>query len=548
MRPTVSLPPLPPSRSRRLRLTARASTALAFIAVLGLLAACEMVGPPTSAPVQVPTMGDQPAVSTTEPPATVVGVLPRTPAPTFTKKPPVTSAAVRPSPTLEPAMTALGGPGDPTDAPAPPATQPPIVVLTESSPMQQPSALEEVMERGVWTYSWPGLMQVGVAKPFRAAVFLEKTAEELNHTQDALESSGASPQPILTTARMRAELVPADEADFQVEPGGPVEKAVEAGTPTVWLWNVTGRRAGTATLTLRVSAVEADGAPITAQERLITVVVQATQALGAVGPAQPTPSKPRSGADGGKGFPVAAVAAVLLAAAALASILLFARKRTLAHAVDPVRSASPVTARAADGPDMAEACRDGDTLRILFLAAEPSDTARLRLGDEANDIEEELQRSKQRDRYCFISKWSVGPVDLTQALLDAQPHIVHFSGHGTREGELCLEGDNNAILAVPPQALQEVFALVRDQVRCVTLNACYSEQQARVIADEIAYVVGMPQEIGDKASRSYAVGFYQTLGAGRSIEDAHKFGCAQLALRGIAPAFSPVLLRGRRER
>jgi hypothetical protein len=34
----------------------------------------------------------------------------------------------------------------------------------------------------------------------------------------------------------------------------------------------------------------------------------------------------------------------------------------------------------------------------------------------------------------------------------------------------------------------------------------------------------MRREIGDKASIEFSVGFYDALGAGRSVEDAFKFG------------------------
>jgi hypothetical protein len=34
---------------------------------------------------------------------------------------------------------------------------------------------------------------------------------------------------------------------------------------------------------------------------------------------------------------------------------------------------------------------------------------------------------------------SVRPADLTQAMLDTQPQIVHFSGHGSASGALCFD-------------------------------------------------------------------------------------------------------------
>jgi hypothetical protein len=96
---------------------------------------------------------------------------------------------------------------------------------------------------------------------------------------------------------------------------------------------------------------------------------------------------------------------------------------------------------------------------------------------------------------------------------------------------------------VEPEALAALFELVADQVQCVVLNACYSEIQANAIAIHIPYVIGMSQAIGDEAAIAFAVGFYQALGGGRSIEDAYKFGCVQIRLRGIPEYLTPVLVK-----
>jgi hypothetical protein len=53
----------------------------------------------------------------------------------------------------------------------------------------------------------------------------------------------------------------------------------------------------------------------------------------------------------------------------------------------------------------------------------------------------------------------------------------------------------------------------------------------------------MNQAIGDKAAIAFTVGFYQALGAGRSVEDAYRFGCVQIKLQGISEDLIPVFLR-----
>lgn len=69
-------------------------------------------------------------------------------------------------------------------------------------------------------------------------------------------------------------------------------------------------------------------------------------------------------------------------------------------------------------------------ISILFLAADPTDASRLRLGEELREIQEKLQLAKLREQFKLYQRMSVRPTDLSQALLDIQPEIVHFSGHG----------------------------------------------------------------------------------------------------------------------
>ena len=120
-------------------------------------------------------------------------------------------------------------------------------------------------------------------------------------------------------------------------------------------------------------------------------------------------------------------------------------------------------------------CMNSDRLiKILFLASDPSDASRLRLGQELRDIQQTLKLAKQREKFLLEQRMSVRPGDISQALLDFEPHIVHFSGHGTSNGELCFENELGKIQPVKPDALAALFELVNEQVDCVVLNACYS--------------------------------------------------------------------------
>lgn len=194
--------------------------------------------------------------------------------------------------------------------------------------------------------------------------------------------------------------------------------------------------------------------------------------------------------------------------------------------------------RPESGPPAPEA-----KVSILFLSADPTDASRLRLDQELREIQEKIQLAKLRDRFAFYQRTSVRPADISQAMLDVEPQIVHFSGHGTPDGELWFEDVTGQAHPVEPQALAALFEQFANSVRCVLLNACYSEAQAKAIAQHIPCVIGMNKDIGDKAAIAFAIGFYQALGAGRTIEEAYKLGVVQIRLQGIPEHLTPALTK-----
>jgi hypothetical protein len=184
---------------------------------------------------------------------------------------------------------------------------------------------------------------------------------------------------------------------------------------------------------------------------------------------------------------------------------------------------------------------------IMFLAANPRDTGHLALDEEARSIHLELKRSGFRDRFEFVTRWAIEPIDLLRDLRELRPTIVHFSGHGARSTAteptsnrdvvaigapsdqpdgLVVHSANGHSRIVTPDALAQTFAAVRAEVRLVMLNACYSASMAEALLAHVDCVVGMSEAIHDDAARSFLVGFYGGLGEHESIAAAFKQGKA----------------------
>ncbi len=184
---------------------------------------------------------------------------------------------------------------------------------------------------------------------------------------------------------------------------------------------------------------------------------------------------------------------------------------------------------------------------ILFLASNPDDGSggALKLDAECRSIDQRLRASKHRERFDLRSQWAVRVNDLQNALLEYSPTIVHFSGHGNSSGQIILQDDTERSFPVSQQSLSELFQILSQEVRCVVLNACYSEDQARAIADHIDCVVGVPNEIDDTAAISFSAAFYQALGYGCSVQQAFELGCNSIGLSGHDASQSPKLLTRR---
>lgn len=162
----------------------------------------------------------------------------------------------------------------------------------------------------------------------------------------------------------------------------------------------------------------------------------------------------------------------------------------------------------------------GDAVRILFLAADPSDKSRLRLGKEYQVIKEELSKGKHARRFEVDAIFSVKVEDMTWKVHDFRPHLIHFSGHGAPEGGLSFEDETGTSKMVAPADLEDIFKLLSGEVDCVIFNACYSESQAKTIVTHVPYVVGLKGGVSDKQAICFSLGFYQALSGGRNIPKA----------------------------
>jgi hypothetical protein len=171
-----------------------------------------------------------------------------------------------------------------------------------------------------------------------------------------------------------------------------------------------------------------------------------------------------------------------------------------------------------------------EKIRILFLSANPWTTSRILVDEEAREIFERIQEGPYRERFELHKHAATRAIDLQRLLLIHKPHIVHFSGHGSKKHKIILGGVSGRGKTIDQQGLVEVLGLYNTHLRVVLLNACFTKAQARSIAEVIDYAVGTGKGIGDKGSVAFAGAFYRALGFGKSIREAFDSARAELVL------------------
>ena len=182
------------------------------------------------------------------------------------------------------------------------------------------------------------------------------------------------------------------------------------------------------------------------------------------------------------------------------------------------------------------------TIQILFLAANPSDTKALKLDEEIERIQEKIRPARFGALFVIQKKSCVRVDQLQGLLIEHRPDIVHFSGHASVSSEIVLEDKNGRSRAVSTKALSDLFFLLSHNVRFVVLNACYSEPQAREIANHIEWVIGMSNAILDSSAIAFAGSLYQALAYGYSVRQAFALACNEIDLTNVGEAGKPKLL------
>jgi len=181
-------------------------------------------------------------------------------------------------------------------------------------------------------------------------------------------------------------------------------------------------------------------------------------------------------------------------------------------------------------------------MQVVFFSASPLDESRLRVDQEAREIEERVRAAAHRDWVSIRIRTASRSQDLLQVLNEEPAVVVHFSGHGAGSGGIVFEDRDGNAKPVSGQALRQLFAAAGRMVKLVFLNACDSRLQAEAIRDQVGCVVAMSESVADEAAIAFAAAFYGAIAFGRDVANAFEQGLAAIALEALPGADAPVLL------
>lgn len=187
-----------------------------------------------------------------------------------------------------------------------------------------------------------------------------------------------------------------------------------------------------------------------------------------------------------------------------------------------------------------------EPVRILYLTANPLDTSHLPLKAEFDAIRISLERFLRNEQYILEHEWEVDPRHLLVRLLKVRPHIIHFGGHGTPDGELLATDNTNGLaIAIRGEALGDLLAPLVPTLRLVVLNACWSNLHATLLTKQagIPFVIGMHSTVENQVAETFVTSFYNALTSGESVRQSFRLAQAALALAHM-PSDAPQLAEG----
>jgi hypothetical protein len=170
----------------------------------------------------------------------------------------------------------------------------------------------------------------------------------------------------------------------------------------------------------------------------------------------------------------------------------------------------------------------GGKARILIATASPQ-------GGEHGPLDVEREVSGMLDRldeasgagrceYRLCMAAEVGT--FMERMATFQPHVLHFSGHGSKGGSVFRHGNGDEHF-VPMKALMDMIRTTARDLHLIVLCSCHSTWQAKALTELARCTVGTSAGVLDEAAIAFSKQFYAALVRGDSVKKAFEQGKAR---------------------
>ena len=120
----------------------------------------------------------------------------------------------------------------------------------------------------------------------------------------------------------------------------------------------------------------------------------------------------------------------------------------------------------------------------------------------------------------FIVEPAARTQDILTSILGSDAEVFHFSGHGEIDA-LVFETDQGLQKRVDGSVLADHLKIIGKSLKCLVLNACFSDRLAINLAPHVEVMVGCNAQIDDAAAITFASAFYAAMASGESYTDCY---------------------------
>lgn len=166
--------------------------------------------------------------------------------------------------------------------------------------------------------------------------------------------------------------------------------------------------------------------------------------------------------------------------------------------------------------------------KILLFWSSPTDRDNLRLVEEENLIADFINKTDS-DEFEFNSRGGAKVADFWDMVMKQEPKLVHISGHGTENNEVCFEDNEGYEEKID---IHNIIDYLNDfeSLECLILNACYSSKNIDEDRIKFNYLIGMNKEIPNDTAHLFSNSFYSALLKNKGVRNAFKLALGRIKL------------------